>query len=42
MGAKTVQIMIGQQRWLSSTKKDKRIRAAVLMSPSSPSLQSAG
>ena len=42
MGAKTVQITIGQQRWLSSTKKDKRIRAAVLMSPSSPSLQSAG
>ena len=42
MGAITSQLMIGQQRWLSSTKKDKRIRAAVLMSPSSPSLQSAG
>ena len=41
MGAKTVQLMIGQQGWLSRTKKDKRIRAAVLMSPSSPSLQSA-
>ena len=42
MGAITSQLMIGQQRWLSSTKEDKRIRAAVLMSPSSPSLQSAG
>ena len=42
MGAITSQLMIGQQRWLSSTKKDKRIRAAVLMSPSSPSLQFAG
>ena len=42
MGAITSQLMIGQQRWLSSTKKDKQIRAAVLMSPSSTSLQSAG
>ncbi|MDA7975519.1 MAG: dienelactone hydrolase [Pirellulales bacterium] len=42
MGAVTSQLMIGQQRWLSSTKKEKRIQAAVLMSPSSPSLQSAG
>ena len=42
MGAITSQFMIGQQRWLSSTKEDKRIRATVLMSPSSPSLQSAG
>ena len=42
MGAITSQIMIGQRRWLNSTSKDKRIRAAVLMSPSSPSLQSAG
>jgi hypothetical protein len=42
MGAKTAQLMIGQQGWLSSTKKDRRIRAAVLMSPSSLSLQSAG
>ena len=42
MGATTSQFMIGQQRWLSSTKEDKRIRATVLMSPSSPSLQSAG
>ena len=41
MGAKTAQLMIGQQGWLSRTKKHKRIRAAVLMSPSSPSLQSA-
>ena len=41
MGAVTSQVMIGQQRWLSSTKKEKRIQAAVLMSPSSPSLQSA-
>ena len=42
MGAITLQLMIGQQRLLSSTKEDKRIRAAILMSPSSPSLQSAG
>ena len=42
MGAVTSQLMIGQQRWLRSTKKEKRIQAAVLMSPSSPSLQSAG
>ena len=41
MGAVTSQVMIGQQRWLSSTKKGKRTQAAVLMSPSSPSLQSA-
>ena len=41
MGAKTAQLMIGQQGWLSRTRKDKRIRAAVVMSPSSPSLQSA-
>jgi len=41
MGAKTSQLMIGQRRWLSSTNEDKRIRAAVLMSPSSPSFQSA-
>ena len=41
MGAKTVQLMIGQQGWLSRTKKDKRIRAVVVMSPSSLSLQSA-
>jgi len=41
MGAKTAQIMIGQGRWLSSTRKEKRIRADVLMSPSSLSLQSA-
>ena len=41
MGALTSQLMIGQQRWLSSIKKDRRLRAAVLMSPSSPSLQSA-
>ena len=40
MGAKTSQLMIGQRGWLSSAKNDKRIRAAVLMSPSSPSLQS--
>ena len=42
MGAKTAQLMIGQQGWLSSPRKDRRIRAAILMSPSSPSLQSAG
>ena len=41
MGAKTSQLMIGQRRLLSSTKNDKRIRAAVLMSPSCPSLLSA-
>ena len=33
--------MIGQRRLLSTTKNDKRIRAAVLMSPSCPSLLSA-
>ena len=42
MGAKTAQLMIGQQGWLSSPRKDRRIGAAILMSPSSPSLQSAG
>ena len=41
MGAKTSQLMIGQRRLLSTTKNDKRIRAAVLMSPSCPSLLSA-
>ena len=41
MGAKTAQIMIGQRRWLSSTRKEKRIRADVLMSPNSSSPQSA-
>ena len=42
MGAKTAQLMIGQQGWLTWPRKDRRIRAAILMSPSSPSLQSAG
>ena len=41
MGARTAQLLIGQQGWLSTTKKDMRIRTAVVMSPSSPSLQSA-
>lgn len=41
MGAKTSQLMIGQRRLLSTTKNYKRIRAAVLMSPSCPSLLSA-
>ena len=41
MGAITSQLMIGQPRLLSTTKNDKRIRAAVLMSPSSPSFQCA-
>ena len=41
MGAKTTQLMIGQRRLLSATKNDSRIRAAVVMSPSSPTLQSA-
>ena len=41
MGAITSQLMIGQPRCVSTAKNDKRIRAAVLMSPSIPSLQSA-
>ena len=41
MGAKTTQLMIGQGRLLSVTKNDIRIRAAVVMSPSGPTLQSA-
>ncbi len=41
MGARTAQLIIGQQGWLGTTKKDMRIRAAVVMSPSSPSLRSA-
>ena len=41
MGARTAQIIIGEQGWLGTTKRDMRIRAAVVMSPSSPSLQSA-
>ncbi len=41
MGAKTTQLMIGQGRLLSATKNDSRIRAAVVMSPSGPTLQSA-
>ncbi len=41
MSALTPQLMIGLPRLLSTTKNDKRIRAAVLMSPSIPSFQSA-
>ena len=41
MGARTAQLIIGEQGLLGTTKRDTRIRAAVVMSPSSPSLQSA-
>ncbi len=40
MGAGTSQLIIRHPRLLSTTKNDKRIRAAVLMTPSIPSLQS--
>ena len=42
MGAIASQLMIGQRRLLSTPKNEKRIRAGVLMSPSCPSLLSAG
>ena len=40
-GARTTQIVIGQKDWLVPDKKDSRIKAAVLFSPSSPRLGSA-
>lgn len=40
-GARTTQVVIGQRDWLVPVKKDSRIDAAVLFSPSSPRLGSA-
>ncbi len=40
-GARTTQVVIGQRDWLVPVRKDSRIDAAVLFSPSSPRLGSA-